>query len=75
MKVYPDFLNGGRRDLSQEGTTQGDTLAMPWYSVVTSAMIQCLRFESMVGGWFSRSRKIGSWHKHLEEKERNLVTW
>ena len=26
--------------LSQEGTTQGDPLAMPWYSVNTSIMIQ-----------------------------------
>ena len=34
------FICGGGEILSQEGTTQGDPLAMPWYSVNTSIMIQ-----------------------------------
>ena len=37
------FICGGGEILSQEGTTQGDPLAMPWYSVNTSIMIQSLR--------------------------------
>ena len=37
------FICGGGETLSQEGTTQGDPLAMPWYSVNTSIMIQNLR--------------------------------
>ena len=37
------FICGGGEILSQEGTTQGDPLAMPWYSVNTSIMIQNLR--------------------------------
>ena len=37
------FICGGGEILSQEGTTQGDSLAMPWYSVNTSVMIQNLR--------------------------------
>ena len=38
--------------LSQEGTTQGDPLAMPWYSVNTSIMIQS-------GKIFISSRGLG----------------
>ena len=37
------FVCGGGDILSQEGTTQGDLLAMPWYSINTSIMIQSLR--------------------------------
>ena len=37
------YICGGGEIFSQEGTTQGDPLAMPWYSVNTSIMIQSLR--------------------------------
>ena len=40
------FICGGGEILSQEGTTQGDPLAMPWYSVNTSIMIQSLRIST-----------------------------
>ena len=33
---------GRRRDLSQEGTTKGDPLAMPRYSVTKSLLINSL---------------------------------
>ena len=39
------FVYGGGEILSQEGTTQHDPLAMPWYSVNTSIMIQSLRLH------------------------------
>ena len=37
------FICGGGEILSQEGTTKGDPLAIPWYSINTSIMIQSLR--------------------------------
>ena len=37
------YICGGGEIFSQEGTTQGNPLAMPWYSVNTSIMIQSLR--------------------------------
>ena len=37
------FICGGGEILSQEGTTQEDTMAMSWYSINTSIMIQSLR--------------------------------
>ena len=39
------FVCGDGEFLSQEGTTQGDPLPMPWYSVNTSIMIQSLRLH------------------------------
>ena len=63
--------------MSQEGTTQGDPLAMPWYSVNTSIMIQSLRLnipdvkqvwlaDDSAGG--GRLINLYSWFKHLEEE-------
>ena len=38
------FVTGGEELLSQEGTTQGDPLAMPWYSLATTTIINNLQF-------------------------------
>ena len=37
------FIHGGGEIFFQEGTTQGDPLAMPWYAINTVHMIQSLR--------------------------------
>ena len=37
------FITGGCEIPSQKGTTQGDLLALPWYSINTTSMIQTLR--------------------------------
>ena len=37
------FISGGGEILSQEGKTQGDPLAMPWYAINTVHMIHSLR--------------------------------
>ena len=37
------FTCGREEILSQKGTTQGDPLAMPWYVINTSILIQSLR--------------------------------
>ena len=71
------FICGGGEILSQEGTTQGDPLAMPWYSVNTSIVIQSLRLnvpevkqvwlaDDSAGG--GRLINLYSWYKHLEEE-------
>ena len=65
---------GGGVILSQEGTTQGDPLAMPWYSVNTSIMIQILRahikqvslaVDSAGGG---RIAQLYDWYTQLSKE-------
>ena len=67
--------------MSQEGTTQGDPLAMPWYSVDTSILTQNLRMnipevkqvwltdDSAGGGKLS---PLYSWYKQLSEEGRKV---
>ena len=37
------YISGGGEFLSKEGTTQGDPLAMPWYSMNTNILITALK--------------------------------
>ena len=40
------FIAGGKMILSEEGTTQGDPLAMPWYSICTAGIIQTTKIQT-----------------------------
>ena len=66
--------------MSQEGTTQGDPLAMRWYSVNTAVMIQSLRLnipevkqvwlaDDSAGG--GRLMHIHNWYKYLKGEGKN----
>ena len=76
------FICGGGEILSQEGTTQGDPLAMPWYSVNASVMIQSLRTSSpgVIQVWLADDPAGGgqivplyNWYSHLTQEERSVV--
>ena len=63
--------------MSQEGTTKRDPLAMPWYSVNTSILINSLRMGSptVKQVWFAddsaeagRIKALYDWHKYLSKE-------
>ena len=68
------FVAGGMEIKSQEGTTQGDPLAMPWYSVNTHTMIELLKImcveikqvwladDAAAGG---KITSLYEWYNHL----------
>ena len=43
------LVAGGEKIQSKEATTQGEPLAMPWYSLATTTMICYLRGEDVSG--------------------------
>ena len=70
------FICGGG-EISQEGTTQGDPLAMPWYSVNTFIMIQSLRTSTpdVKQVWLADDSEGGgqivplyNWYSHLNQE-------
>ena len=71
------FISGGGEISSQEGTTQGDPLAMPWYAINTNLMISSLRAsipqvkqvwlaDDSAGGGSIES--LYQWYKTLSEE-------
>ena len=69
------FIAGGKEILSQEGTTQGDPLAMPWYSLSTTTMINHLQLsqETVKQVWLADDAAaagsiadLNSWYRCLE---------
>jgi hypothetical protein len=68
------LIPGGGEILSQEGTTQGDPLAMPWYSINTFVLIESLRLSlsDVKQGWSAddpavngKVESLYNWYKHL----------
>ena len=71
------FICGGCQILSQEDTTQGDPLAMPWYSANTSIMNQSLKTSTpgVKQVWLADdSAGVGqivplyNWYDHLSQE-------
>ena len=69
------FITGGFEILSQEGTTQGDPLAMPWYSLNTTTIIHQLRIHipEIKQVWLAddatsagKVSKLHEWYNRLE---------
>ena len=64
----------GGEILSQECITQGDPLAMPWYSINTFVLIESLRLSlsDVKHGWLADDSAVNgkveslyNWYKHL----------
>ena len=75
------FISGGGEIFSQEGTTQGDPLAMPWYAINSNHMISNLRAsipqvkqvwlaDDSAGGGSIES--LYQWYKSLSEEKRKF---
>jgi hypothetical protein len=69
------FIAGGKTILSMEGTTQGDPLAMPWYSLSTTTLINSLRASTpeVKQVWLADDASaagkldvLNKWYKDLE---------
>ena len=68
------FISGGQEISSMEGTTQGQALAMPWYSMNTVTIIQ--RFNNLDANikqiWLAddaagggKIQSLRNWYDHL----------
>ena len=64
----------GETILSQEGTTQGNPLAMAMYAISTIPLIHCLSKDSLVQAWYADDASAGGkladiqkWWDHLTE--------
>ena len=63
------FITGGGEILSQEGTTQGDPLAMPWYAINTRTLIDRLRMivSDVKQAWLADDSAGGGSLRNLHE--------
>jgi hypothetical protein len=74
------FVAGGEIILSMEGTTQGDPLAMPWYSLSTTTLINSLRISTpdVKQVWLAddasaagKLEDLNKWYQNLEAEGKN----
>ena len=70
------FITGSAEIESREGTTQGDPLAMPWYSLNTSTTINYMNIlvPSVKQVWLADDAAAGGNLKNLHSWYENLVT-
>ena len=68
------FISGGGEISSQEGTTQGDPLAMPWYALNTNHMISSLKesIPQVKQVWLADD-SVGGGSRAYARKGKNLV--
>ena len=76
------FINGGGEIQSTEGTTQGDLLAMPWYSLTTVIIITDLRLHTshVSQMWLAddaaaagKIKNMYQWYERLSSEGKNRV--
>ena len=60
------FITGGAEIQSQEGTTQGDPLAMAWYSIATSLLILRRLIEKILQAWLADDAAAAGALEHLK---------
>lgn len=60
------FIDGSTL-YSQEGTTQGDSLAMAMYSVAITPLIHKLEDDGIKQAWYADDATAGGSLKHLRE--------
>ena len=73
-RLFISGKDGGKYELpSQEGTTQGDPLAMGWYAITTKLMIKQSEVEDVAQVWLADDAAAGGKLENLHEWYEKLV--
>ena len=58
-RQHPQLFIDKEKMLSQEGTTQGDPLAMAIYAISLQPLVQCLKQKEAIQVWFADDSAAG----------------